>query len=193
MNALILGLDQIDKSHVALVGGKGAHLGELAKKWDVPPGFVVTTEFFKAFKDKNPHLGKFLKALQESNDKEYTTFVSNRLQQILSLQNKGMSVVDAQYYNRGLGTVAVRSSAVDEDGANTSFAGQHSTFLGIRGGTDVTNKTLNCMLSLYEPRAIEYRKANGLTIEDATMAVVIQSMVDSMGKRSSFLSGPQYR
>ena len=44
MDEYVLGLEQVDRSQVAMVGGKGAHLGELSRieGIQVPPGFCVT-------------------------------------------------------------------------------------------------------------------------------------------------------
>ncbi len=49
MDRYVLGFQEIDQTHVALVGGKGAHLGELSRIDDVhvPAGFCVTTDAFQ--------------------------------------------------------------------------------------------------------------------------------------------------
>ena len=49
MDGGILGFEKIDRTHAALAGGKGAHLGELSRidGIPVPPGFCVTTDVFQ--------------------------------------------------------------------------------------------------------------------------------------------------
>src|SRR6267142_3865820 len=48
MGSYVLGFHEIDQTQVAVVGGKGAHLGELSRIEGVrvPPGFCVTTDAF---------------------------------------------------------------------------------------------------------------------------------------------------
>lgn len=52
---------------------------------------------------------------------------------------------------------AVRSSAVGEDGPDSSSAGQNATFLGIRGVDEVLLSVAKCWGSLYSYRSVEYR------------------------------------
>lgn len=73
---------------------------------------------------------------------------------------------------------AVRSSAIDEDSKNNSFAGIHDSFLNVKAD-DVFNKIFDVYKSAYSERAIEYRKANNLNTKQIKMSVVIQEMVDA--------------
>ena len=72
--------------------------------------------------------------------------------------------------------VAVRSSAVGEDGLDHSSAGQNETLLGVRGEREVTAGILACWASLYGPRSVEYRRQAGGGVV-GQMSVVIQEMV----------------
>jgi pyruvate, water dikinase len=54
--------------------------------------------------------------------------------------------------------VAVRSSAVSEDGAGASFAGQYETYLGVSGIADVLGHIRKCWASGYSAHALEYRR-----------------------------------
>jgi pyruvate,water dikinase len=74
--------------------------------------------------------------------------------------------------------VAVRSSAVSEDGDAASFAGQQETYLNVRGAAGVTAAVKACWASFFEPRALFYREAKG-ALADTQMAVVVQQMVQS--------------
>ncbi len=72
--------------------------------------------------------------------------------------------------------VAVRSSAMEEDGAHLSFAGQHETILNVRGVAAVTRAVMACMASAHSPRAMTYRESAGLGAPNQ-FAVLIQAMV----------------
>jgi pyruvate,water dikinase len=75
-------------------------------------------------------------------------------------------------------SVAVRSSAGDEDGVRHSFAGQHSSYLYVHGVDDVARRVRSCWASGYSARALFYRRENGLDLESVSIAVVLQTMVD---------------
>ncbi|MET7333573.1 PEP/pyruvate-binding domain-containing protein [Nonomuraea sp. NPDC005650] len=73
--------------------------------------------------------------------------------------------------------VAVRSSAANEDTAQASAAGQHESFLGVRGAGEVADAVRACWASLFSPRAIGYRGASGH--HDLAMAVIVQRHLDA--------------
>ena len=72
--------------------------------------------------------------------------------------------------------LAVRSSAIGEDGLDHSSAGQNETLLGVRGQAEVTASILACWASLYGLRSVEYRRQLGRQLV-GEMSVVIQEMV----------------
>src|SRR3954471_6751213 len=78
--------------------------------------------------------------------------------------------------------LAVRSSAVDEDGADASFAGQHLTLLNVRTADDVEAALRDIWWSANSDSAITYRKRVGLFTRPS-IGVVIQSLLapDSAG------------
>ena len=78
----------------------------------------------------------------------------------------------------GSGLVAVRSSAVSEDGAAASFAGQQETYLNVHGIEDVLRHVQECWASFFSPRALFYRAQKGV-LSDTRMAVVVQEMVQA--------------
>ena len=86
--------------------------------------------------------------------------------------------------------VAVRSSAVDEDGIGESFAGLHDTFLNVIGAEDVVEAVIKCWRSLGNEQAIEYRKNNGLEIDSAAMSVVVQQLVFADVSAVAFSANP---
>jgi pyruvate,water dikinase len=87
--------------------------------------------------------------------------------------------IEAAYEELGQGLVAVRSSATAEDLPEASFAGQQSTFLNIQGNDELINAVKKCWASLFEARAIYYRKQHGLDHIRVAIAVPVQKMVQS--------------
>lgn len=73
--------------------------------------------------------------------------------------------------------VAVRSSATDEDGLQTSFAGQHETILGVRGIDELLAAIAACRDSAHTDRALSYRRANGLGAPRGPLPVLVQLLV----------------
>lgn len=73
--------------------------------------------------------------------------------------------------------VAVRSSATDEDGQNSSFAGQHETILGVRGIDELLDAIAACRASAHTDRALQYRRANALARPSAPLPVLVQLLV----------------
>ena len=72
---------------------------------------------------------------------------------------------------------AVRSSAVDEDGATASFAGQHETYLNIVGAEAIIQAVTRCWESARSEHALDYRRQQGLSVEHPQIAVLVQQLV----------------
>jgi phosphoenolpyruvate synthase/pyruvate phosphate dikinase len=104
--------------------------------------------------------------------------------------------IDAAYHEFSVASgvadpaVAVRSSALDEDGAAASFAGQHETFLNVRGLTELHAAIQRCQESVRAPRALAYRRERGLTASDARMAVLVQQLVFAEASGVLFSANP---
>jgi pyruvate,water dikinase len=90
----------------------------------------------------------------------------------------------------GEARVAVRSSAVDEDGPVASFAGQHETYLNIVGVADLSRAVIRCWRSLAAPRAVAYRRQHGLAIEATRLAVLVQQLVPADTSAIAFSANP---
>jgi len=86
--------------------------------------------------------------------------------------------------------VAVRSSAVDEDGRDNSFAGQHDTFLNVKGEDAVAKAIVRCWSSLDGDVAMDYRRQSGIAVDNAVMAVVVQQMVPADIAGVAFSANP---
>ena len=86
--------------------------------------------------------------------------------------------------------VAVRSSAVDEDGAVASFAGQHETYLNIVGADAIIQAVTRCWESARSERALEYRRQQGLSVNRPQLAVLVQQLVASDVSAVVFSANP---
>jgi phosphoenolpyruvate synthase/pyruvate phosphate dikinase len=138
----------------ALVGGKVANLSRLASHYDVPAGYCVPTTAFGA--------------VASTDGLRLPAFLKERVVDAYDDLAARYGAVQA---------VAVRSSAVDEDGGAASFAGQHETFLNISGADAVVEAVERCWESAYTDRALEYRRQQGLSTEHIGLAVLVQRLV----------------
>jgi pyruvate,water dikinase len=84
--------------------------------------------------------------------------------------------------------VAVRSSALGEDSAEATFAGQQDTYLWVRGIDAICDAVARCWASLYSTEAVSYRKRFG--VENPAMGVTIQLMVDAAVSGVMFTCNP---
>lgn len=86
--------------------------------------------------------------------------------------------------------VAVRSSAAGEDAAGESFAGLHDSFLYVRGWDRLFDAIRRVRASAFNERALAYRRAKGLPLDNIAMAVVVQEMVDAHAAGVLFTVNP---
>ncbi|MFC2058834.1 phosphoenolpyruvate synthase [Chloroflexota bacterium] len=180
----IVWFDEVDKSSLSLVGGKGANLGELTKAGiPVPPGFIVTAECYFHFLEEAGISHKISKLLEplDPNKAEQLRQVSKKIKNLIikaSMPETTAAGIKKAYRKLG-GLVAVRSSATAEDLPEASFAGQQSTFLNIQGEEEVILTVQKCWASLFEPRAIYYRDEHDFDHLQVGIAVPVQRMVQS--------------
>jgi pyruvate,water dikinase len=180
---VIAPFDGLPAEATAIAGGKGASLARMAGVGlPVPRGFVVCTAAFQSFLERHSAKDVVL-ALMERLDVHDTTAlntVSDQVRAIIignPLPEELHAVIRAEYEALGPQIpVAVRSSAVGEDGETASFAGQQETFLNVRGDDAVARDVRECWSSYFAPRALFYRAQRG-TLSDLRMAVIVQEMV----------------
>lgn len=190
MDVYIKPFKAIHIDDVPKVGGKNASLGEMYNELTeegvrVPNGFATTSDAFWDFLDKN-QLRKPLEDVLASLDTNTYTNLSEIGKKARDLILGGtfsdefsQKIVEA-YQNldkSGATTVAVRSSATAEDLPGASFAGQHDTFLNIKGEKPVLEAVKKCFASLYTDRAIKYRNDKGFKHADVALSVGVQQMV----------------
>ena len=207
---------ELNKNSGNIAGGKGANLAEIYNlKIPVPPGFVITAQAYDYFIEKAGIKNKIYELI-EKIDYEDTKKLDEISKQIrtLIIQSKiplkmeeeileAYEHLNAKDENLQKGTaldilkssteplfVAVRSSATTEDLAEASFAGQQDTYLNVKGNQNLIENIKKCFASLFTSRATYYRNKKGFKTEQASLAVVIQKMVDSDKSGVIFSKGP---
>lgn len=181
MGSFVLDLAEIDRTHLATCGGKGAHLGELSRidGVRVPPGFCVTTDAFERFMRNIPSADEHLDRLAglDPDDREAIRTGSAEIRQVLEDSGVPGDVAAAIRNALAEAAYAVRSSATAEDLPTASFAGQQDTYLNVVGPEAVLRHVRRCWASLFTERAVTYRLRNGFGHREVSMAVVVQQMV----------------
>ena len=167
-----------------LVGGKAHNLYRVLELGlRVPGGFVVTTRAFEAHLEEN-YLAAKIHALSQrqtgqlSSQRQLATHIHDLIVNTeLSPGLRDLLEPTAEeLLNRG--PVVVRSSAIGEDSARASFAGQLDSFLHVRTFAELEKALLACWASCWSERAITYRAAQGMEVRG--MGVVVQTQVDAL-------------
>ncbi len=192
MSNFIKQFSETHASDVAIVGGKNASLGELYTQLQntgikVPDGFATTAAAFWHFIDANNLRVKLIETLAGLDKKSFSNLrdIGQRARTLILSASlpAGLSAEIIQAYKKLLANqaleVAVRSSATAEDLPQASFAGQHESYLNIKGDEGLLNAVQKCFASLYTDRAIKYREDNGFAHEKVALSVGVQKMVRS--------------
>jgi phosphoenolpyruvate synthase/pyruvate phosphate dikinase len=159
----ILWLGEPGSDQVALVGGKAAALGTLAAQAAVPAGFCVT-------------------AFEPLRSPELPVSLAAQIREAYAELGVRCGASEP--------AVAVRSSAVDEDGAHASFAGMHDTLLNVSGADAVLEAVARCAASAMSERALAYRQERGLRAENVRIAVLVQQMIQAEASFVAFSVSP---
>ncbi|ANZ14277.1 pyruvate, water dikinase [Streptomyces noursei ATCC 11455] len=194
----VLDLREVDEKQTAVVGGKGAHLGELSQIEGirVPGGFCVTTDAFRRILAQAPSIDDRLDQLSRVNpdDREAIRTLSARIRrtiEAIAVPDDIAAAITRVLAQLGEQTAcAVRSSATAEDLPTASFAGQHDTYLNVVGPTSVLRHVSRCWASLFTERAVTYRQRNGIDHRTVHMAVVVQQMVSPHAAGILFTADP---
>ncbi|MFS8204774.1 rifamycin-inactivating phosphotransferase [Streptomyces sp. CWNU-52B] len=178
-------LRSVDGTEVALVGGKGAHLGGLSRidGIRVPPGFCVTTDAFRRIMAQQPSLDDLLTELSHlpPDDRKSIGALSAEIRRTVEEttipDDLAAAITGALAGHGERAAYAVRSSATAEDLPTASFAGQQDTYLNVVGPAEILRHISRCWASLFTERAVAYRSRSGVDHRAVHMAVVVQRMV----------------
>jgi pyruvate,water dikinase len=194
----VLGLEEIDQTQVALVGGKGAHLGELSRIEGIrgPAGFCVTTDAFRRIMTTVPWVDDRLDRLSRlsPDDREAIRALSAEIRRTLEgtaiPDDLAAAITCSVTRLGGQAGYAVRSSATAEDLPTASFAGQQDTYLNVVGPAAILKHVSRCWASLFTERAVTYRLRNGFDHSKVHMAVVVQQMLFPQAAGILFTADP---
>src|ERR687895_513779 len=198
MGCYVLGFQEIDQTQVAVVGGKGAHLGELSRieGLRVPAGFCVTTDAFQRIMAEAPSIEDRLDRLSrlKPDDREAIRTLSAEIRRTLEAivvpDDLAAAITRALAQLGEQAAYAVRSSATAEDSPTASFAGQQDTYLNVVGTAAILEHIRRCWASLFTGRAVTYRLRNGFDHRKVYMAVVVQRMVYPQAAGILFTADP---
>lgn len=185
MGSYVLGFQDIDKTKLMVVGGKGANLGELSRieGIHVPDGFCLSTEAFQRIIGETSPLNALLDQLSRLGveDRKAIGELSGEMRRIIEERTipQDMQEEIARFLSRfdENHAYAVRSSATAEDLPIASFAGQQDTYLNVIGKASILKHISKCWASLFTERAVMYRLQNGFDHRQVHLSVVVQEMV----------------
>jgi len=185
INIYVPGVSPKGKATLSLLGGKAANLSSLLhiSGVEVPDGFYLTTEAYKETIADNRDINNLLNelALLKVEDVLNISIISAKIRDTIEhlpispailkeIESCLLRIGDHDAY-------AVRSSATAEDLPAASFAGQHDTFLNIKGKEAIAKHISKCWASLFTDRAVIYRIQNEVDHSKVYLAVVVQKMV----------------
>ncbi|MBE9127860.1 phosphoenolpyruvate synthase [Coleofasciculus sp. LEGE 07081] len=185
MSSYVLSFQDIDKTKIMVVGGKGANLGELSRieGIHVPDGFCLSTVAFKRIIWETSSINELLDQLSHLlvEDRDKIGELSGEIRRVI----EGIAIPEDinEEITRLLSRLgeknayAVRSSATAEDLPTASFAGQQDTYLNIIGKKAIYQHISKCWASLFTERAVIYRLQNGFDHRKVHLSVVVQKMV----------------
>jgi len=200
---LVLPLTEVDCDHIDVAGPKMANLGEVANVVGmlVPNGFVVTASAYErliAANDLQPEINRLLQAHQADRLDELFA-LSSSLQALImtaAVPEDISAAIEAAITKiappASETTFALRSSALGEDSAEASFAGQYQSLLNVRR-EHLVDSYLEVVASKYTPQAMQYRLQRGLRDDDVAMSVGCLEMVDARSGGVVYTGNPSDR
>jgi phosphohistidine swiveling domain-containing protein len=173
--SLVYDESRFSDASVELVGGKAFHLMQLAGRgFPVPAFYVLSGEAIEQT------VGQVDQNVSQHETQQIAEAIRQRIEAATiapPLVDAIESVHQACFSNEAF--VAVRSSAIAEDGSSLSFAGMYESILGVRGRDDLLSAIKRVWMSALSPRVMAYRQHHGLPPLDSRMAVIVQQMVDA--------------
>jgi phosphoenolpyruvate synthase/pyruvate phosphate dikinase len=172
----VLWLGHADCHDIDRAGAKAAHLSRLASSYRVPAGFCIAAEAYS----------RWAELIDSGRPASPTPCIPLALADALASAYQDLAdmcgVTDP--------SVAVRSSAVDEDDVTHSFAGQYETYLNISGIHAVAEAVVRCWTSVRTARALAYRQRHGSSVAGARLAVLVQQLVPADASAVVFSANP---
>jgi len=200
--AQIVWFENYQPADAPVLGGKNASLGTmLGAGMPVPPGFAVSADCYRKALADGGIAGRLdaLVAAVDPKDPASVAAAGERARALIGALVMPAGLADAiraayaQLCSRCGDDdvpVAVRSSATCEDQPDASFAGEHDTYLWVRGADSVAAQVLRCWASLFTDRGIAYRLERGYGRTSVAMSVGVQQMVRPRAAGVAFTLNP---
>jgi pyruvate, water dikinase len=198
---LVLSLNAVNKEMTDLVGSKMANLGEIKNRLriKVPGGFVITAAAYERFIRENDLQAEINRRFQsaDGDNMERLYTLSSEIQQLIITSripdDLSVSIMQAcKHLTSEAGdrtTLALRSSALGEDGLESSFAGQYRSELNV-SIESIFQAYKEVIASKYSLQAVTYRLNRGFKDEDISMCVGCMTMVDAVAGGVMYSSNP---
>lgn len=194
--SMIKFLNEIKEPKVSELGGKGYSLAVLVNNgFNVPKGFVITSDAFFGFLRENGIIDiirKLISGINENNYREGSKELKNLIlkgnisEQILQEIGEALRKLNKDI-------LSIRSSAISEDSPKESFAGLHDSFIGVkRELSSVSSAIKKCWASLFNERSLIYRLQKNISLLDG-MAIVVQELINSDVSGIVFTQHPLYK
>ncbi|TXT66844.1 MAG: hypothetical protein BAJALOKI3v1_10115 [Promethearchaeota archaeon] len=180
---LTIRLEDINTYYKEKIGGKASNLGNLIQNnFNVPEGFVLTTDAYSSFIHEN-NLYKGINSLLQEVGSSNIEKIEETAKEIQDIILQGIfpenlkKTIKQGCKDISCENFVVRSSAISEDSDNASFAGQYESYLNLKTSDDVIGHVKKCYSSLWSSRALSYRIKNNIPHENMKIAVIVQKMV----------------
>lgn len=194
MSKYIQFFSDLTNQDTALVGGKNASLGEMIsilqpKGIRIPAGYATTAAAYRDYLEHNGLREKLTELLNNLDKKDFKNLrqTGKKARELIMKgefpADLSKAIKDAyrelEEREESLTSVAVRSSATAEDLPEASFAGQHDSFMNVKGPEKTLEACKKCFASLFTDRAIQYREHNGFDHMKVALSAGVQKMVRS--------------
>jgi pyruvate,water dikinase len=193
MKEFILKLDA-EALSLANAGGKGANLNRLIRAgMPVPPGYVISTAAYRHFVAANELQAEIERISQVGKDPAAFEDASRQIRDLFSagsMPDELAMAIGEAVQDFGDRPLAARSSATAEDLPEASFAGQQESYLNVRGRKALLEAVRLCWSSLWTARAMAYRREQGISPAEVSLAVVVQEMAPAESAGVLFTINP---
>lgn len=198
---LVIPMDAVEAAMVDLVGNKMARLADVGNSlgFAVPAGFVITTVAYERFIEETGLQDEINRLIQSADleNVEQLYRLSTRIRQRINQARFPPDIADAvcgawselEARTDGRLQIAMRSSALGEDAAGMSFAGQYDSSLNVRR-PDLLDTYKGIVASKYNLQAIIYRLNRGCRDEEIPMAVGCLRMIDATAGGVTYSRNP---
>ncbi|WP_406657293.1 PEP/pyruvate-binding domain-containing protein [Methanolobus sp. ZRKC2] len=200
MKKLVIPMEKIRENDRKLVGSKAFSLHDIMEDGLKVPAFAcVTTLAYEKYLETSFLKSRILMELSRKDIQDMrweemwdtSLRIRNMFLNTPIPEELDMEIREKLAERFGDKSVVVRSSAIGEDSAKTSFAGLHESYVNVKGLDSIMEHIRLVWASLWSDAALLYREELGLNIKNSSMSVMIQELIDSKVSGVIFSSDPE--